>query len=146
FERIDEEETARRRRDVEAQQPFVFEHDPSALERLAHDPSALEGLAAILRNHLSEVAQAATIADLPVETRNAFGLVSESAPFSMLDDPEQDDMGRGFASLKKAVSGEMGTAGNRITEIIAEFTEFIGPLRRNGLLIDPEELDREGIR
>ncbi|MEX0703680.1 MAG: HDIG domain-containing metalloprotein [Planctomycetales bacterium] len=133
FERVDEEETERRRRDSEAQQPFVFEHDPNVLA----------GLPATLRTHLGEIAQADRLSEVPVETRVAFGLVADGpGPFGA----PAEDMGRGFASLKDAVSGEMGTAGNRIAEIIAEFTEFVGPFRRNGVIVDPEDLDREGIR
>lgn len=93
-----------------------------------------------MRAALGEVAAVSTPAELPPETRAAFGLNAVEAAVQF-DDPMPNEVRRDFARLKAAVAREDGTAGNRIDVLIDEFRNFIQPLYRIGLA-DPAELTR----
>jgi cyclic-di-AMP phosphodiesterase PgpH len=119
--------TAQKRIEREDAEPFVFHHDPEPIKNL---PPKLDSA-------LKHVANAATLADLPDDTRAAFGLTTAAA------ESNAADTGRGFETLKQFVSG-MGNA-LQVDEIINEFDTFLGPLRATGVA-DPRKLDEIGIR
>jgi hypothetical protein len=130
FERIDALQTERQRRERETEVPFVFNHDPQPLENLP----------AKLRSNLGEVAMASRLTMLPLSTKKAFGLIDSTKNDKK---PSDGNAQSRFNALKQAVSGKQGTTGNRIDEILAEFTEFAAPLKRG--LLDSKALARADI-
>ncbi len=122
-------ETEQRRKDREDEVPFEFDHDPAPMRNLP----------ARLRNSLEHIATSKSIDEVPVDTRAAFGLVSAAASSA------GNGSAKSYETLRKAVAG-MG-AGNdlRVEEILAEFEEFVEPLRRTGVL-DPRDLEQHEIR
>lgn len=129
FEVADDFATEQKRNDRENAVEYEFHHDPSPVRNLS----------ARLRNALEHIAMSTSLEDVPLETRAAFGLVSASA-----QQPDGADAAGAYETLRTAVAG-MG-AGNdlRVEEILAEFEEFVEPLRQTGVA-NSAELQDEGI-
>ena len=127
FQRVNDDRANQVKADDAADVPFIFLHDPTAIENL---PSRL-------RTSLVAVVDAKSVDELPPETRAAFGLTEPAGGAR--------DMGHDFSTLKAAVAGEGGAVGNRIDDVVQEFERFVEPLKRRGLA-DPEELRRQSIR
>ncbi|MEX2286928.1 MAG: HDIG domain-containing metalloprotein [Planctomycetaceae bacterium] len=121
FERVNRAETDRAKAEAKARVAPIFRNDPAPFELLPRK----------LRTALNDVAQAATLDMLRPETRAAFGLTGAEATDAAENKP--DIIGRYFATLKAAISREEGTTGNRIDDLIVEFSLLIEPIRRNGL-------------
>ncbi|MCC7422256.1 MAG: HDIG domain-containing protein [Planctomycetaceae bacterium] len=102
-----------------------------------------DSLIARFRIGLSNIAAASTLADLPTQSRIAFGLVTPESnprtPGSASSPPTE--MSKEFQDLREAVVGPMGMAGNRIDDLVSDFERFISPLRKTGLA-DPAEMER----
>ncbi|QDU38480.1 hypothetical protein Mal4_28080 [Maioricimonas rarisocia] len=127
FERVDRVDTERARDAAAKRVPFIFgNHD----ERLISLPQQL-------RAALGEIALSEDLDELSERTRAAFGLLEPT-------EDEERPRGRPFAapnrndryqSLKQAVSaGDMRTAETRIDDIVDDFSKFISPLRRYGVI------------
>lgn len=127
FERVDRVDTERARDAAAKRVPFIFiNHD----ERLISLPQQL-------RAALGEIALSERLDELSERTRAAFGLTEpddedgrpRARPFST---PQPDDR---YRALKQAVSaGDMRTAETRIDDIVDDFSKFISPLRRYGVI------------
>jgi putative nucleotidyltransferase with HDIG domain len=146
FERVDEQETDRLRRQAEDQVPLVMLNRPELLDLLPRELSAA----------LGEIAQATSIAGdeesaLSEETAIAFGLspptgellrrerVQSATTLYGTDDPDTR-----FLGLKQVLGGmEMGT--RKIEDIVDDFTKFLAPLRKYGI-IDPRDMRREDLK
>jgi len=133
FQRINKFETERSRAEAERQVPFVF----------VNDSESMEGLPARLRSAFGEIAQAESPDQLTPATRAAFGLKTTSS--SSDQGAAEKTVVRQFQTLKAAVAKEEGTAGNRIDDLVAEFQQFIQPLKKYGVA-DPREISRLQIR
>ena len=129
FTLIDAEET-RRKRDRAAQRtPRVFRNDTTALIDLPEQ----------LRIDLGRIATAESLGELPIETRQAFGLIASNA-----EAPAQptEQIRQRFLALKAAVEpkGPQPTA-ERIEAIRSDFEQFLQPLYANGV-IAPDDVSR----
>jgi putative nucleotidyltransferase with HDIG domain len=122
FRRINRLATDRARSDREALAPLVFRRDSELIASLP----------ARLNTHLGDVAQADDVTKVPDETRKAFGMTT---PGSSAGE---------FSTLKGEISLGGDSVGNRISEIVADFEQFIAPLYELGV-VDPDELTRQEI-
>jgi putative nucleotidyltransferase with HDIG domain len=121
FRRVDWFKTDRARSDAEAQTPHVFRNDPKSLALLP----------AKLRANLREIAEAKTLSDVSATTRVAFGLTQDGrgGPANPKGAPPNGD----FSTLRRIVTDKADTPGNRIDDIVNEFTNLIAPLKSRGL-------------
>jgi putative nucleotidyltransferase with HDIG domain len=119
------------------------EAEAAVIPIFRHDPSPLDKLLPRLRSHLSDIANATTVDDVPVATRAAFGLTTAEQP-QQSDSPNMD-MHTEFSTLKALVAREDGVEGNRIDQLIDEFRRFLEPVRKYGLA-DPETFTRHDLR
>ena len=121
FRRIDVFKRDRARSDAEAQTPHIFRNDPQPLTLLP----------ARLRANLREIAEAKSLGDVSAATRNAFGLTQESrgGPANPTGRPLSDE----FASLRRIATDKPDAPGNRIDDVVAEFTRLTAPLKSRGL-------------
>jgi putative nucleotidyltransferase with HDIG domain len=121
FRRIDAFKTDRARADAEAQTPHIFRNDPKPLSLLP----------AKLRANLREIAEAKSLNDVSPTTQNAFGLTPESrgGPANPKGLPPTDE----FATLRHVLTDKPDAPGNRIDDVVAEFTKLTAPLKNRGL-------------
>ncbi len=133
FRRIDWFKTDRARSDAEAQTPHVFRNDPKPLTLL---PAKLQA-------NLREIAEAKSLGDVLPTTRVAFGLTQDrrGGPANPKGLPANED----FLALRKIVTDKADAPGNRIDDIVNEFTNFIAPLKNRGLA-DVNEFTLNKIR
>jgi hypothetical protein len=132
FERIDVDATNQIRKTAEDQTPLVFTNYPERLDPLPQQ----------LRSALGEIAQSTSLADLQKlspEVASGFGLVpvdeKHPSPASIFGARNIDER---YAKLKGVLGDpEMTTTQMLIDDIVHDFTRFIDPLRRTGL-IDPD--------
>lgn len=131
FDRVDVEGTELARQRAQDSVPWIFRHDPRALESLPEE----------LRAALGEIAAAESLDRLSEKTRIDFALVKA---------PEEDAnniissewYGRGtpeerFQLLRTAIVGpDMKMAEARIASMVAEFEEFIDPIMQTGIISD----------
>lgn len=131
FRRTDWFKTDRVQSDAEAQTPHVFRNDPKPLTLL---PAKLQA-------NLREIADAN--GDVVPTTRVAFGLTQDSrgGPANPKGLPPSDE----FAALRHIVTDKADAPGNRIDDIVAEFTNLIAPLKNRGLA-DVNEFTLNKIR
>ncbi|REJ73275.1 MAG: HDIG domain-containing protein [Planctomycetota bacterium] len=135
FERIDEQATAELREQADREVPFVFRNNPSRLDPLPQQ----------LRAALGEVSQSTSIDDLTPAVAKGFGLAPRETsagnenPFAAADPLQR------YTELKQAL-GPMDTTSprQRIDDIYEDFSKFISPLRRIGL-IDPKDAQLDGL-
>lgn len=120
FDRPDPVATERARELKAAQVPYLFKNDPETLKKLP----------AQLRAALRQVADAHTLAALPIEVRAMFGLAEiNPVPAKTAPMPESE-LQRRFQLLQTATADE-----KRRSEIEREFREFLKPVERTGLLM-----------
>ncbi len=121
------------RSDAEAQTPHVFRNDPKPLTLL---PAKLQA-------NLREIVEAKSLGDVLPTTRDAFGLTQDSrgGPANPKGLPPNDD----FLALRHIVTDKADAPGNRIDDIVGEFTNLIAPLKNRGLA-DVNEFTLNKIR
>ncbi len=134
FERVDREETARARDRAEEAVALIFRNNPTSLHSLAAE----------LRAGLGDIAQADSLSKLSQETIDDFGL-STAVPVSDKAKEAAERYGAKspedrFEKLRAAVVGpDQSMAQQRIEEMVEEFTQFIDPLFKTGI-IDPKDI------
>jgi putative nucleotidyltransferase with HDIG domain len=146
FDRIDEIATEELRDRAEDEVPLVFHNHPERLDALPQQ----------LRAALGEIAQANTLDELrnlSPEVAAAFGLAPPEPPKG--DKPPEPspaavfaaaDIDARFKEIKQHLGeGEMTTTTQMlIDDIVDDFTRFIAPMRRVGV-IDPEDVQEQDI-
>ncbi len=129
FKEVNKAETERAIQEAESLVPFVFRQDAAPLNAL---PSRL-------RNHLINVVEASSLADLPPEVQTAFRLVAteEIDPDAETEDPEKrfQDLSSSFAETEKV--------GELLDQIQQDFDQFLAPLRDFGILDSNETPQQE---
>ena len=118
FQRVNRERTNRARDRAAEQVPHVFRLDIRSLQRLPQE----------LRVGLQAFGQAADVPMLPPEVRRAFGLSAEGALPTVTGVPAAD-RAEIFRRLKQLSSDD-----DQFNDVIADFTRFIQPLEKSGLL------------
>jgi putative nucleotidyltransferase with HDIG domain len=112
-----------------------------AAERIApvfrHDAAPLRELPVKLQSNLQQLAQADSAATLPPELRAAFGLAPPAGSTAKpIPDDERDRL---FAQLREVVAD-----GEKLQQVVSEWTSFLEPLHRKGL-IRPDHLSPEQV-
>lgn len=105
-----------------------------------HNSQLLEGLAAKLRIHLGEIAEARQLEELSSDAATAFGLVPDLSAGVAATASKQEE----FATLKSSVSTGGTSVGSRIDELEQDFSDFIAPLFELGV-VRQGELSRNQI-
>jgi len=127
FHRVNENLTARAREKAAERVSPVFRHDPAALRDLPAKLSA----------NLQQLAQAESVGTLSPELRSAFGL-SQPAGSTAKAMPDED-RDRLFNFLRETAVDEL-----KLQQLIVEWTSFLEPLQRKGLIrsdhLTPEQV------
>ena len=132
FERVDADATNQLRRAAEDRTPLVFTNHPERLDALPQQ----------LRYALGEVAQSASLSELQrlaPDVAAGFGLVASSgrrqSPAAVFAPRSTEER---YANLKQILGDpEMTTTQTLIDNVVDDFSKFIAPLRKFGV-IDPE--------
>jgi len=137
-------ETARLAKERERLVPLIFRNNPEPLRMVPQQ----------LKAALGAVAEADTLADLNPEVRQAFGLVQAPAPAETPPGPAQpeqpatdqsQDVRFRFEQLKQAITPlDAQQFDTHISSIIDEFTRFLHPIIKTGIL-DPRDLERREL-
>ncbi len=133
FQRINNFETKEARARAESQVPFIF----------TRDSSVLYALPTRFRSKLTDVAEAKTLNDVPVETRASFGWI-----LSVADEQNENltnELNQEFSTVRASIAPEDESTGSRIDKLVAEFDQLIAPLYEPGLA-SADELTRNNIR
>ena len=130
FTRINQDKTELARIERENRVPPVFQTVPEGAERL-------QSLSADLRRHLFEVIDVNRFSELAAETRAAFGWI---APGPSAFDPLTSKFEDEWKTLRTSI-GPVDSAERSIDELVGEFSQFIAPLIKVGIL-DLAELSR----
>ena len=137
FERIDEQATDELREQADREVPFVFRNHPSRLDALPQQ----------LRSALGEVSQSMSIEDLSPDVVEGFGLAPQTtAAAEGKENPfKAPDPAQRYFDLKRAI-GPMDTTTprQRIDDVFEDFSKFLSPLRRIGV-IDPKDEQLDGL-
>ena len=107
-------ETRRQRLEAEEAAPLVFVHDDTVIDRLQSQ----------FRDQLSEIANAETLGELPPRTSEAFGLNS--------GDPAGSEAA--FKKMKEVLTRAMESSGNRIDELVLQYSYLMSNARLVGLI------------
>lgn len=144
FERIDQQATEDRQRRAENDVPLVFSNQPERLDPLPQQ----------LRAALGEVAQSTSLEELQKlspDVAVAFGLMNppqtgnKPPPPSPAEVFAAADQAARYSKLKQHLGeAEMTTTQMLIEDIVDEFSKFIAPIRRYGV-IDPAIIEKENI-
>lgn len=150
FEEVNLEETSRKRDEAERNVPLVFTHDPQSLASLADQ----------LRADLGKIAAVESLDTLRdskdgLETAIAFGMIQEDkdrriAPSlreanSLYGGVVTAETQNRFQLLHNELTmAGMDTAQQRIDDIVGDFSRFIAPLSRLGV-VDPEQVREERV-
>ncbi|MBL8852030.1 MAG: hypothetical protein JNG89_20320, partial [Planctomycetaceae bacterium] len=146
FERVDADATSQLRKAAEDRTPLVFTNHPETLDQLPQQ----------LRSALGEIAQSASLEDLQKlshDVADAFGLIADTADAG--DDKKKSispaavfaprNVEERYLKLKQILGDpEMTTTQMKIDDIVDDFTKFIAPLRRVGI-IDPVQIQKLSI-
>lgn len=119
FQRVNRERTARAKDRAADQVPLVFRLDVRPLTKLPQE----------LRADLLPFGRAATVSQLPAETRRAFGLTADAAtpPAAGVPSIDRDES---FARLKLVATDEQ-----KLKDLAEALAKFLQPLERNGLIV-----------
>lgn len=120
FRQFNRTATERVRSERENLAPLVFRRDSELTASLSRR----------LNTHLSDIANADEIGKVSNEAREAFGLT--------LDGDQE------FATLKSSISAGGDSVGNRITELVNDFEQFVTPLTQLGVA-NPDDMTRKEI-
>lgn len=126
FERPNPVATERAREMAAAQVAHIFRHDPAPLKRL---PGQLKAA-------LKQVADAKSLADVPLATRTALGLVPLSPAQGGGTPKTQTQLERDFNQLKTQLSQP-----GQLEQLETDFRDFLSPVLRTGLLTSPLPAD-----
>lgn len=130
FDRVNQAKTEVARIERVSRVPPVFNEIPAGVERLRDLPVDL-------RRQLFEIIEVKRFADLSAETRKSFGWVASGpSAFDAMQKKFEDE----WRLLRETV-GPQETAVRKVDELIAEFTQFITPIKQVGIL-DVNELAR----
>ncbi|RLS58595.1 MAG: HDIG domain-containing protein [Planctomycetota bacterium] len=144
FQELNSTETNRKREDAERRVPLVFKHDPQSLSQLPDR----------LRADLGKITQATSVDRVEESTQLAFGLLilserkltpsqrEASAKYGVKTGAESQE--RFQAIRTELISAGMESSEQRIDDIVDDFSRFISPLSRNGI-VDLEEVRNERI-
>ncbi|HRA86761.1 MAG TPA: HDIG domain-containing protein [Planctomycetaceae bacterium] len=124
FEVKNEAESARIRRDAEADAPVVFVQEPTVIDRLVSQ----------LRAQLSEVSNANSVGDLSVATQEAFGFTSVS----------EIEREQAFSLLHNLLQDADESSGKRLDELMVEFEKLLADTRTLGLIDNLEAMRLTG--
>ena len=130
FTRINQDKTELARIERINHEPPVFRTIPDRAQRL-------DNLAIDLRRNLSELLEVPRFDDLPYETRAAFGWIA-SAPAAF--DPQTSNFEEEWKNLRAEIRPS-DSAGQPIDDLCGQFSKFITPLTKVGIL-DQAELSR----
>ena len=130
FTRINQDKTELARIERINREPPVFRTAADRAQRI-------DNLAIDLRRNLSELLEVARFDDLQAETRAAFGWIA-SGPTSF--DPQTSKFEEEWKTLCKAIR-PANSAGQPIDDLCGQFSKFILPLTKVGIL-DQAELSR----
>jgi cyclic-di-AMP phosphodiesterase PgpH len=130
FTRINQDKTELARIERINHEPPVFRTIPDRAQRL-------DNLAIDLRRNLSELLEVTRFDDLPYETRAAFGWIA-SGPAAF--DPQTQNFEEEWKNLREEIRPS-DSAGQPIDDLCGQFSKFIAPLIKVGIL-DQTELSR----
>ena len=130
FTRINQDKTELARIERINHEPPVFRTIPDRAQRL-------DNLAIDLRRNLSELLEVSRFDDLPYETRAAFGWIA-SGPAAF--DPQTSNFEEEWKKLRAEIRPS-DSAGQPIDDLCGQFSKFIAPLTKFGIL-DQAELSR----
>lgn len=120
FQRVNRERTARAKDRAAELVPPVFRHEPRSISKLPVD----------LRAALQPFASAATLQQLPAETRRNFGLtVAADAAAAPPAAVVSSDRSEAFSRLKGLAADEQ-----QLRDVVADFAKFIQPLEKKGVV------------
>ena len=123
FAPINQAKTEVARIERERRVPPVFRVVPEGTERLRN-------LTNDLRRQLFELVEVNRFSDLSAETRSAFGWISSGvAPLDPLTPKFEEE----WRTLR-AVIGPVETAERKIDELTGEFSQFLAPLKKVGIV------------
>ncbi|MEX0727267.1 MAG: HDIG domain-containing metalloprotein [Planctomycetaceae bacterium] len=135
FDRVNQFETQRMKAEKEKEVPFIFQHDPSPLAKLATE----------LEDSLREVARAQSPDELSINNRIAFGLVQDDRQAPGVQAPQAKDIQLSWEKLKASVTDPQGVSDEAIGNLISSFEKFIAPLTKTGIA-DFNELSNNQIK
>ena len=107
-------ETRRQKLEAEEAAPLVFVHDDTVIDRLQSQ----------FRDQLSEIANADTLNEVPSRTADAFGL----------DSGDTAAREAAFSKMKEVLSRAMESSGNRIDELLLQYSYLMRDARMIGLM------------
>ncbi|MCA9037551.1 MAG: HDIG domain-containing protein [Planctomycetaceae bacterium] len=114
FEVLNVLETQRLKVEAERNAPLVFQQDSTVIDRLQSQ----------FRDHLSEIANAEQLETVSARTREAFGLET--------GDPTTQEAT--FRNMKDVLTRAMESSGNRIDELVLQFSQILGGARLLGVI------------
>ena len=132
FERLDQELTLRARSRAMDNVPYTFRNDPKELEQLPGE----------LRAALGAISQADLIEQVPEEVQRAFGLMAPGKKGGRSSLARElfgtDEYEARFAAIKKVLRPEKSNSQRAIDDIVDDFTKFISPLAKYGIINDED--------